>query len=267
MDRFTRIRDHYLKGQARTDAQKAEQSPATPGATPGSAAYLAFDFDFTAFNIDLTLGVGSSSSKFSSASTAQPGDLHNGQIGIAMSDYGQPAQRGRSRVPTFSTISIHKPNEPTAYHEEVLAPVPSVPDEMRIRFTTRDEEESMRPSCSIYSKEWRQRVRKIITPAEQTACGGPAEVTSVGSDTKIGDMAAVATSQYADGLVGSGESSSVEDQACAVTGRQTPGTASGAFQTSSPDQDIHQEKNKRKRSRTIRKIVSAFKIWRPQKGM
>ncbi|ETI20964.1 hypothetical protein G647_07307 [Cladophialophora carrionii CBS 160.54] len=262
MDRFTRIREHYLQGQARTDLQKAEHPPATPGL----AADLAFDFDFTALNIDLTLGVDSSAPKFSSTSTAQAGDLHNGQIGIAISDYGQTAQRGRSRVPTPSTISIHKPNEPTGYNEEVLAPVPSVPDEMRIRFTTRDEEKSTGPPCSIYSKEWRQRARKIIIPAEQTACGGPAEVTSVDSDTKIGDMAAVGTSQYADRLVGSGESSSLEDQACAVTGRQTPGAASGAFQTSSPDQNIHQGKNKRKRSRTIRKIVSAFKIWRPQKG-
>ncbi|EXJ55420.1 hypothetical protein A1O7_08347 [Cladophialophora yegresii CBS 114405] len=151
-------------------------------------------------------------------------------------------------------MSIHKQNEPAANHEEVVAPVPPADDEMRLRSTKGDEGKSCRPSCSTYSKEWRRRGGKMVTPTEQSAGGGPAAVTSVDSDIEFGDRVPV------NRLVGAGESSSFEIQGSAVAERQTLGAVSRTLQTNASDQHVQREKNKRKRSPTIRKILCAFKI-------
>jgi hypothetical protein len=139
MDRFTRTREYYLQGQAQAELRKAEQAPAPPAVASASEADVAFDFDFTSSNIDLTLGLDSSSSGLCPPSTAQAGDLRNDQIGIAISDYPKRPQHGRLKVRTPCTVTIREPKERGANQDEVNAPVPPIPDDVHIRFTTRDE--------------------------------------------------------------------------------------------------------------------------------
>jgi hypothetical protein len=179
MDRFTRTREYYLRGQAQAELRKAEQAPAPPAVASASEGDLAFDFDFTSSNIDLTLGMDNSSSGLCPPSTAQAGDLQNDQIGIAISGYSKGPQHGRLKVRTPCTVSIREPNERGANQDEVDASVPPIPDDVHIRFTTRDEMKSQRPACSIYSKEWRRRVRETVTPPEQTGRGGSTDDSSV----------------------------------------------------------------------------------------
>ncbi|KIW63927.1 hypothetical protein PV04_08891 [Phialophora macrospora] len=264
MDRFTRTREHYLRGQAQTELRKVDQAPAPSLVASASKGDVAFDFGFTASDIDLTLGVGSSSSsRLSPPSTAQGGDFRSDQIGIAISDNSKTPQHGHLRVPTPCHVTIRKPNQRGADQDEGIAPVPPIPDNMHIRFTTRDVMKSKRPACSIYSKEWRRRVRKTVTPPEQTACGESAEDSDVKFNNVNGDMATVKPSLDADRLVGAGGSSSLENQSSTVTERQTMGVESMALQTNSPDQDVERNKNKKKkRSLAIGKVLSAFKTLR-----
>jgi hypothetical protein len=81
-------------------------------------------------------------------------------------------------------------------------------------------------------------------------------------ETVSGDMAALKLSLDTDGVVGTAGSSSLKHQPSAVTERQTMDVASMAFQTNSPDQHIERNKNKKKRSPAIGKIVSVFKTFR-----
>ncbi|KIW98008.1 uncharacterized protein Z519_01592 [Cladophialophora bantiana CBS 173.52] len=160
MDRFTRTKEHYLRGRYRRESRQ----PETPAAPP--AADLTFDFDSKDSTLDLSFDIEKPFVKdeFTTKTTNQiePSD----DIGVALSDGPSCKERAQlkcSRIKEEQNQCVPQPNE-------WISPVPEVPSEIHVRFSVRGEQPSRNlPPCSIYSREWRQRVRRIIAPPEQTA--------------------------------------------------------------------------------------------------
>ncbi|EXJ75176.1 uncharacterized protein A1O5_01872 [Cladophialophora psammophila CBS 110553] len=159
MDRFTRTRDHYLCGGYRRESRQ----PETPAAAP--AADLTFDFDFKDSTLNLSFDIEKPFVKdeFTTKTTNQidPSD----DIGVALSDGPYCKERGQLK---YSRIKKEQNQE--LQQNGWISPVSEIPSEIHVRFSVRGEQPSRNlPPCSIYSREWRQRVRQMIAPPEQTA--------------------------------------------------------------------------------------------------
>ncbi|KIX92920.1 uncharacterized protein Z520_11396 [Fonsecaea multimorphosa CBS 102226] len=154
MDRFTRTREHYARALHRSHQSQT-------AATPPAADFL-FDFDFKDSKLDLNLDVGNPAVQYDSTMRCQidPSEA----IGVAI-PYGPPSeQQGRLDCPVTAEDGQHYTEE----RNERISSVPEVPNETHIKFSARCEEPSRNlPLCSIYSKQWREHVRRTVTPPEQ----------------------------------------------------------------------------------------------------
>ncbi|KIW34174.1 uncharacterized protein PV07_00969 [Cladophialophora immunda] len=155
MDRFTRTREHYQRGLHRS---RQQETPPTP-----PAADLVFDFDFKDSKLDLNFDIGHPVVQNDLMVRHQIDPSEN--IGVALSD-GPFQQRGRLGGP----VTMEDEHSCLQQQNECLSSVPKVPSEPCLRFSTQCEKPSRNlPPCSIYSREWRERVRRTTTPPEPTA--------------------------------------------------------------------------------------------------
>ncbi|KIW82080.1 hypothetical protein Z517_05107 [Fonsecaea pedrosoi CBS 271.37] len=164
MDRFTRTREHYLRG---THRDCPSETPSTP-----SVADLAFDFDFRDSKLDLSFDVGSPVARDDSkTSSLTPSDTNEG-IGMALSD-GLPYQRREHLDHLATREDGHNCGR---RQNECSSSGPIDPSETHIKFSGRCERPARNlPPCSIYSREWRKRVRLTAAPPEETSDHVPAE--------------------------------------------------------------------------------------------
>ncbi|KAH0834334.1 hypothetical protein FOPE_03620 [Fonsecaea pedrosoi] len=158
MDRFTRTREHYLRG---THRDCPSETPSAP-----SVADLAFDFDFLDSKLDLSFDVGSPVVRDDSkTSSLSPSDTNEG-IGMALSD-GLPYQRREHLDHLATREDGHNCGQ---RQNECISSGPIDPNETRIKFSGRCERPAKNlPPCSIYSREWRKRVRLTAAPREETS--------------------------------------------------------------------------------------------------
>ena len=248
MDRFTRTREHYLRGVPRNDSQQ-------PRATlkPAPAADLNFDFDFGNSKLDLNLTADGSTNHNPPRSPAQASDPISDQIGIAISDDSDFPQRGRSRLrkPCITTAQSHK--EQGLKPNQDITALPSIPSEGHIRFNARNDNDSKKPSCSIYSREGRQQVRSETNPPRQVGANGAAIENATDPSEVSSDSMAEKNFQEANGTSEPERLVTVERERSAFTKDQTDTSPLRPSQTSSTVQPINKDKTKRPSG--LRKIL------------
>ncbi|OAL40280.1 shugoshin family protein [Fonsecaea nubica] len=167
MDRFSRTREYYLRGTHRDCPSE------TPSAPP--VADLAFDFDFMDSKLDLSFDVGSPVAwDDSKTSSLTPSDTNEG-VGMALSD-GLPYQRREHLDHLATREDGHNCGQ---RQNECISSGPIYPSETHIKFSGRCERPAKNlPPCSIYSREWRQRVRLTATSPEETSDHVSAELAN-----------------------------------------------------------------------------------------
>ncbi|OAP64810.1 hypothetical protein AYL99_00782 [Fonsecaea erecta] len=154
MDRFTRTKEYYLQGRHRC------RQPETPP-TSQSADFV-FDFDFKDSKLDLSFDVGNSVDQ--SDRTVRHQIDPSESIGVALSDGPYQQHGGLNCSP-----AIEDRRHCQKHRNEPISSIPDIPTETHIKFSSRCEQPSTNlPLCSIYSKAWRERVRRTITPPQQT---------------------------------------------------------------------------------------------------
>ena len=252
MDRFTRTREHYLKG----GPQKESLIPRS-ALGPSPTADLSFDFQFGESRLDLTLAVGGSTTQDLPRSAAQVGDSVKNQIGIAISEDIEFPQRGRLRISKPCTITIQNHKEQGLDVNQDVTALPPIPSEVHIRFNARNNTDSNKPSCSIYSREDLRKVRSEITQPGQMA-GNDARIDTSADPSKIsGAPTAVVKSPETNSAGELSKSPTIERELCIFTKDQTYTSPSRYPQTTPSSQ--RNDKNKTKRPSAFRKIFTPFK--------
>ncbi|KAJ9613335.1 hypothetical protein H2200_003277 [Cladophialophora chaetospira] len=259
MDRFTRTREHYLRGAPRKESSKPRAALG-----PSPPADLTFDFNFGESKLDLTLALGGPANHNAPLSAPQARDPISDQIGIAISDDTDSHQRGRLRISKPCTITIQNHKEQGLTLNQDITALPSIPGELRIKFNAPDDVGSKKPSCSIYSREGRRQARGEIFPPGQPA-GGSAAADEVTRTSKVASASTAAKNlEETNSTSEPKRSVNLERELSAFTKVPTDTSPSPQSQTTLSDQRL--SKNKTKRSSTTRRFLSIFKRHRKRKS-